>query len=119
MDHRGAVIQCRVAVRFLEKEWHVYWVNPGDSGEPPRVTWDLPAGITAGAIEWPAPRRLGTASIVDYGYEDAVMLIVPMHCGSEPERRKATQLRSLRRLRCSFAAKYASREKRRFRSRCP
>jgi len=68
-----------VALRFeLEKDWHVYWVNPGDSGEPPRVTWDLPAGIKAGAIEWPAPRRLGTPTIVDYGYEDGVTLIVPM-----------------------------------------
>jgi DsbC/DsbD-like thiol-disulfide interchange protein len=68
-----------VALRFeLEKGWHVYWVNPGDSGEPPRVAWDLPAGIKAGAIEWPAPRRLGTPTIVDYGYEDAVTLIVPM-----------------------------------------
>jgi DsbC/DsbD-like thiol-disulfide interchange protein len=68
-----------LALRFeLEKGWHVYWVNPGDSGEPPRVTWDLPAGIKAGAIEWPAPRRLGTSTIVDYGYEDAVTLVVPM-----------------------------------------
>ena len=68
-----------VALRFeLEKGWHVYWVNPGDSGEPPRVTWDLPAGIKAGEIEWPVPRRLGTSTIVDYGYEDAVTLIVPM-----------------------------------------
>ena len=68
-----------VALRFeLENGWHVYWVNPGDSGEPPRVTWDLPAGIKAGEIEWPAPRRLGTSTIVDYGYEDAVTLIVPM-----------------------------------------
>ena len=25
----------------LEKGWHIYWVNPGDSGEPPRVTWQL------------------------------------------------------------------------------
>jgi DsbC/DsbD-like thiol-disulfide interchange protein len=68
-----------VALRFeLEKGWHVYWVNPGDSGEPPRVTWDLPAGIKAGAIEWPAPRRLGTPTIVDYGYQDGVTLVVPM-----------------------------------------
>ena len=68
-----------LALRFeLEKGWHVYWVNPGDSGEPPRVTWDLPAGIKAGAIEWPAPRRLGTPTIVDYGYEDSVTLVVPM-----------------------------------------
>ena len=72
-----------LGLRFqLEKGWHIYWVNPGDSGEPPRVKWQLPAGLTAGAIEWPAPRRLGASSIVDFGYEDAVTLIVPMHAQS-------------------------------------
>jgi DsbC/DsbD-like thiol-disulfide interchange protein len=63
----------------LEKGWHIYWVNPGDSGEPPRVKWQLPQGVSVGEIEWPTPRRLGTASIVDFGYEDDVMLIVPIH----------------------------------------
>jgi DsbC/DsbD-like thiol-disulfide interchange protein len=62
----------------LEKGWHIYWINPGDSGEPPRVKWELPAGLSAGAIEWPTPRRLGTPTIVDFGYEDEVTLIVPM-----------------------------------------
>jgi thiol:disulfide interchange protein DsbD len=69
-----------LGLRFqLEKGWHIYWVNPGDSGEPPRVKWQLPMGLTAGAMQWPAPQRLGTSSIVDFGYEDAVMLIVPLH----------------------------------------
>jgi DsbC/DsbD-like thiol-disulfide interchange protein len=69
-----------LGLRFqLEKGWHIYWVNPGDSGEPPRVTWQLPSGLSPGLIEWPAPRRLGTTSIVDFGYEDAVTLIVPVH----------------------------------------
>ncbi len=63
----------------LEKGWHIYWVNPGDSGEPPRVKWQLPAGVTAGEIEWPTPQRLGTSGIVDFGYEDEVMLIVTLH----------------------------------------
>jgi DsbC/DsbD-like thiol-disulfide interchange protein len=63
----------------LENGWHIYWINPGDSGEPPRVKWQLPAGITPGALQWPRPRRLGTPSIVDFGYQDAVTLIVPMH----------------------------------------
>jgi DsbC/DsbD-like thiol-disulfide interchange protein len=62
----------------LESGWHVYWVNPGDSGQPPRVIWKLPAGISAGPIEWPVPKRLGTSRIVDYGYEDEVTLLVPM-----------------------------------------
>ena len=66
----------------LERGWHIYWFNPGDSGEPPRVTWQLPPGLSSGVIEWPAPRRLGTSSIVDFGYEDAVTLIVPMRAES-------------------------------------
>jgi DsbC/DsbD-like thiol-disulfide interchange protein len=69
-----------LGLRFqLEKGWHVYWVNPGDSGEPPRAKWQLPAGVTVGEVEWPTPRRLGTSTIVDFGYEDDVMLVVPMH----------------------------------------
>ena len=62
----------------LEKGWHIYWVNPGDSGQPPRVQWHLPSGLSEGEIEWPAPRRLGTSTIVDFGYDDAVMLLVPV-----------------------------------------
>jgi DsbC/DsbD-like thiol-disulfide interchange protein len=63
----------------LEQGWHIYWVNPGDSGEPPRVDWHLHGGLSAGAIEWPTPRRLeDSSSVVDYGYEDSVLLIVPM-----------------------------------------
>jgi thiol:disulfide interchange protein DsbD len=66
----------------LEKGWHIYWVNPGDSGQPPQIEWRLPAGLTSGEIEWPAPRRLGTSPIVDYGYDDAVMLLVPLRSSS-------------------------------------
>jgi len=60
----------------LEKGWHIYWVNPGDSGEPPRLEWRLPAGLRAGAIEWPAPGRLPIPPLVDYGYGGEVLLPV-------------------------------------------
>ena len=76
----------------LEKGWHIYWVNPGDSGEPPRVTWQLPPGLSPGAIEWPAPRRLGTSSIVDFGYEDAVTLIVPVRAETNLAAQSLVQL---------------------------
>ncbi|HXN64109.1 MAG TPA: protein-disulfide reductase DsbD domain-containing protein [Candidatus Acidoferrales bacterium] len=66
----------------LESGWHIYWINPGDSGEPPRVKWTLPAGLTAGSIEWPAPHKLGTPSIVDYGYQGDVTLLVPMQAST-------------------------------------
>ena len=76
----------------LEKGWHIYWVNPGDSGQPPRVEWHLPAGLTAEEIEWPAPRRLGSSSIVDFGYDDAVMLLVPMRASSTLPTNQEVQL---------------------------
>jgi DsbC/DsbD-like thiol-disulfide interchange protein len=66
----------------LEKGWHIYWINPGDSGQPPRVQWHLPDGLSVGEIEWPAPSRLGTSTIVDFGYDDAVMLLVPVRVSS-------------------------------------
>jgi len=83
----------------LERGWHIYWVNPGDSGEPPRVTWQLPPGLSPGVIEWPAPRRLGTSRIVDFGYKDAVTLIVPVHAetslAAQPLARLGAEIRVL------------------------
>jgi DsbC/DsbD-like thiol-disulfide interchange protein len=76
----------------LEKGWHIYWVNPGDSGEPPRVTWQLPPGLSPGGIEWPVPRRLGTSSVVDFGYQDAVTLIVPVHAETSLPAQPSAQL---------------------------
>jgi len=60
----------------LEPRWHIYWINPGDSGEPPRLDWHLPAGLHAGAIEWPVPKRLPIPPLMDYGYEGEVLLPV-------------------------------------------
>jgi len=62
----------------LEKGWHIYWINPGDSGEPPKVQWKMPDGFQAGSIEWPAPVRLPISRLMDYGYEDQVLLMVPI-----------------------------------------
>jgi thiol:disulfide interchange protein len=60
----------------LEQGWHIYWKNAGDSGEPPHVRWTLPAGITAGPMQFPAPRRLPMGPLMDYGYEGEVLFPV-------------------------------------------
>ncbi|HEX9818472.1 MAG TPA: protein-disulfide reductase DsbD domain-containing protein [Methylomirabilota bacterium] len=58
--------------------WHTYWVNPGDSGEPARVEWALPAGFIAGEIAWPYPERIPVGPAMSYGYEREVVLPVPV-----------------------------------------
>src|SRR6266568_244952 len=57
----------------LEPGWHVYWKNPGDAGEPPHMRWTLPSGITAGPLQYPAPKRLPLGPLMDFGYEDEVL----------------------------------------------
>lgn len=72
-----------IGVHFtLEPRWHIYWVNSGDSGEPLKIDWQLPRGISAGQILWPVPSKLGSATVVDYGYEKDATLLVHMHADS-------------------------------------
>jgi DsbC/DsbD-like thiol-disulfide interchange protein len=62
----------------LEKDWHIYWQNPGDSGQPPVLQWQLPSGFSAGEIQWPLPEKLKRSTLADYGYQDDVVLLVPV-----------------------------------------
>jgi thiol:disulfide interchange protein DsbD len=65
-------------VQTLDKGWHTYWRNPGDAGEPTRITWTLPAGWRAGEIVWPAPSRFPLGPIMNYGFEGRLLLPVPI-----------------------------------------
>lgn len=75
-----------VALDFkLEPHWHLYWKNPGASGLPVEIEWQLPAGLSAGEIQWPAPERIELGGLMNYGYEDAVTLIVPIEAAQDFE----------------------------------
>ncbi|MEG8038075.1 protein-disulfide reductase DsbD family protein [Sphingomonas sp. LR60] len=49
--------------------WHGYWRNPGDAGVATRATWTLPAGVAAGALDYPPPGRLVIAGLMNHVYE--------------------------------------------------
>ena len=61
-----------------EPLWHTYWINPGDSGLPTRVSWTLPAGFKAGEIVWPAPKRFAVDGLANFGYDGDVLLPVAL-----------------------------------------
>jgi len=56
--------------------WHTYWKNPGDSGLPTTFAWTLPEGVTAGDIQWPTPKKLPIGPLLNYGYEETLLLPV-------------------------------------------
>ena len=61
-----------------QPEWHTYWKNSGDSGLPTHLEWKLPAGVTAGDIAWPTPKKIPIGNLANYGYEGTVLLPVPL-----------------------------------------
>ncbi|HWV59622.1 MAG TPA: protein-disulfide reductase DsbD domain-containing protein, partial [Sphingopyxis sp.] len=68
-----------VAVRQdIKPGWHTYWRNPGDSGGATELTWELPAGFSAGLILWPLPERQPVKGLMNYGYSHQVYLPVPI-----------------------------------------
>jgi thiol:disulfide interchange protein len=68
-----------VGIRMVMRpHWHVYWRNPGDSGLAPEVAWTLPAGFSAGPIQWPSPSRIPVAHLMNFGYEDEAVLLAEL-----------------------------------------
>jgi DsbC/DsbD-like thiol-disulfide interchange protein/cytochrome c biogenesis protein CcdA len=62
----------------IEPGWHTYWRNSGDSGEPTEINWQLPDGVSAGDIIWPAPSAFPFGHLMNYGYGGEVVLPVPI-----------------------------------------
>ncbi len=60
-----------IALRtVLDLDWHTYWRNPGDSGEPVQITWSAPDMVSYQDIVWPLPKPIPTGPIINYGFED-------------------------------------------------
>ena len=62
-----------------DPHWHTYWLNPG-TGLATKLVWDLPAGFTAGEIQWPAPSLIKdhAGNVSGNGYEGDLLLPVTL-----------------------------------------
>jgi thiol:disulfide interchange protein DsbD len=73
----------------LDPGWHTYWRNPGDSGLPGSITWTLPDGLTAGEMSWPTPHRIPYGPLMNFGYDNLVVLPVPITIADTVTRKQA------------------------------
>ncbi|ARU41348.1 hypothetical protein CCB80_09455 [Armatimonadetes bacterium Uphvl-Ar1] len=66
-----------VGVRLdVEEPWHVYWVNPGDTGIQTRMKWYLPDGWRVSEPMFPSPKKYVDGDIVSYVHEGKVDFVV-------------------------------------------
>jgi thiol:disulfide interchange protein DsbD len=89
----GQTVHVALRQKIL-KGWHTYWRNSGDSGEATRIAWALPAGWSAGDIVWPTPRRLPVGPLMNYGYEDEVLLPVAITAPANAQPGQAAELKA-------------------------
>ncbi|MBN2233736.1 MAG: thioredoxin family protein [Opitutales bacterium] len=65
----------RIGFRFdVAEPWHLYWVNPGNTGMPTEVEWELPDGFRVGELHFPDPKRYSNAGMVDYIMEGEFLI---------------------------------------------
>tara|TARA_R110002126_G_scaffold43555_8_gene124861 strand:+ start:11917 stop:14055 length:2139 start_codon:yes stop_codon:yes gene_type:complete len=55
--------------------WHTYWQNPGDSGLPTSINWQLPENVKATGIQWPTPEGFIIPPLVNYGFAGQTLLL--------------------------------------------
>lgn len=83
----GEIIHLAIEQTIYPK-WHTYWLNPGDSGLPFGVEWDLPEGYSVSPLEWPAPKKIAFGELTNYGYEEQAVLLqklnIPNNISTEP-----------------------------------
>lgn len=64
-----------VGVEFIpEKDWHIYWRNPGDTGLAPKIQWRSSPSFAFGDIQWPIPEEINVAHLTDYGMHKSTLL---------------------------------------------
>lgn len=56
----------------LDKDWHIYWENPGDSGEEPKFDFSGSEGLTFGKPWFPIPKRIAAGPFTNFGFDSPV-----------------------------------------------
>lgn len=78
----------------MEPYWHTYWANAGEAGSPTNIEWELPEGFKASSIHWPTPKRFESSNLVNYGYEDTVLLLVEITPSEKVSMKKPITLKA-------------------------
>lgn len=81
LDHSsakpGSTLNAGIRLKMAE-DWHTYWRNPGEIGKATEIGWKLPAGVTAGTIQWPVPHKSFSFDLGGYEYAGEAILIIPL-----------------------------------------
>lgn len=67
----------------IERGWHTYWKNPGDSGLPAQVEILSPEGAKLAPLQWPTPERIESGPLTNFGFENELILLTSLSIPNE------------------------------------
>lgn len=75
----------RLGVYFkIQPGWHIFWRNPGESGKPTTVVFEIPEEFIRSQVRWPAPEIfVQPGGIQGIGYKDEVVISSILHPGAD------------------------------------
>ncbi len=74
----------------LEKDWKIYWENPGMAGLPPKLNWNNVSNINKVSLLFPAPMKFEFFDIKTFGYKNKVIFPVEIEVTDEKKPIKGT-----------------------------
>ncbi|MCP4251126.1 MAG: hypothetical protein GY778_29160, partial [bacterium] len=77
----GASFDVAIAYELAEG-WHIYWKNPGEVGQAPKIIWQMPPGFKAEPVRFPMPSRYESGPedfrLVNYIHEGKPVLLTTL-----------------------------------------
>jgi thiol:disulfide interchange protein DsbD len=95
-DETGVPGDFRIGVLFdLDPGWHLYWRDPGESGLPTRLAWEVPGAIVE-PVAWPVPSAFQESDglVTTYGYDGRILLATRAIFGVGAPRERSAKLQA-------------------------
>ena len=73
-----------LALHFqVEKDWYLYWINPGSIGAPTKINWKLPPGVFLEEVRWPSPEKKELFDSLNFIYNNQAIALVKGQLSNE------------------------------------
>ncbi|PIT99336.1 MAG: hypothetical protein COT74_10045 [Bdellovibrionales bacterium CG10_big_fil_rev_8_21_14_0_10_45_34] len=66
----------------MVRGWHVYWMNPGDSGLAPKIKMRVPSKWRVDELLYAIPERIDYGPLVNFGYSGETLYLWKAHLPS-------------------------------------
>jgi len=67
----------------LKEGWKTYWLDPGESGIPPQVSFAPESGVTFTGLRFPVPKRFDDGVVRYTGYDQPVAFLLSLKGGPQ------------------------------------